>query len=724
MGVYSKNKQYIPDVKRNNFDQSYQNNLTLGFGYEIPFFCKDVLPGDTTEIDAALGLRFMPMTFPAQTKIRCDVHFFYVRNRNLFKGFNDLVFDNDSTLTMPYLSVRERNRQLTTKSLGDYLGLPTTVVGSNVRSENIGDLDNKALSVPNGVQLLVNPSTLGGDKLAMFPLYQHPNFSPNYAYNYKPANGSQVSALAWKKVHSYLQVLSTDSEGRFYQGEVIRFKFETSYDVLNEFDGFFYLFAQYRNNVNDWIEQVPVGLGGITKVGGDNPNMYYLTFVVQETFNVDDYYDCYLGAIMPANNLQLPVQFFTDGSFILHGVSTGFTDVLDASSILGIIPEDFRISALPFRAYESIHNAFYRDDRNNPYILNGKVEYNKYIPSQEGGVDDNIYQLHRRNWEQDFLTTATTSPQMGVAPLVGVTSTGVATFQDLDSGKSYKVQLETAEDGDTVVGGTYTENIPGSVARALMNTSTSGISINDLRSVNALQRWLETNIRRGMKARDQIIAHFGVTPDYAELDMPEFLGGFSQYAQINQVDQTSQTTELSPLGSFAGQAALRGGSKHKIRHFADEHGYIIGIVSVVPVPCYSQLLPKHFTKFNALDFFSPEFGHLGHQPIPYREVCPLQAILNGTSLDSTFGYQRAWYEYLSSVDEVHGDFRTNLKDFILGRVFNTVPSLNPSFLTVDEDQLNNIFAVEDEAYDKILGQIHVDCVMKRPIPRFGIPKLE
>jgi len=147
-------------------------------------------------------------------------------------------------------------------------------------------------------------------------------------------------------------------------------------------------------------------------------------------------------------------------------------------------------------------------------------------------------------------------------------------------------------------------------------------------------------------------------------------------------------------------------------------------------------MPKDFIKSSPLDYFFPEFGHLGMQPITYNEVCPLQALATDINPNSTYGYQRAWYEYLSATDEVHGDFRYTLRDFVLYRDFGRVPSLSEEFLTVRPGQLNDIFTVnsvpdpsdptgeEKILIDPFLGQLHIDCVMKRPIPRFGIPRLE
>ena len=80
-----KEKQPVPQPNRNSFDLSFDNNLTTTFGKLVPVFVKEVIPGDSFEIDTQFGLRMMPTVFPVQSKVRADIHFFYVRNRNLWK---------------------------------------------------------------------------------------------------------------------------------------------------------------------------------------------------------------------------------------------------------------------------------------------------------------------------------------------------------------------------------------------------------------------------------------------------------------------------------------------------------------------------------------------------------------------------------------------------------------------------------------------------------------
>lgn len=379
-----------------------------------------------------------------------------------------------------------------------------------------------------------------------------------------------------------------------------------------------------------------------------------------------------------------------------------------------------RISALPFRAYESIYNSFYRNQQNNPFKINGSIEYNKFVTTDDDGADTTPYILYRRNWEQDFMTSCLPSPQQGTAPLLGA-RTNIQSYEITDSsGQKYIVNTSD----NTVTGiSSYNGSIDESTIKALNSAVEIGISINDLRNVNSLQRWLEINAQRGYRYKDQILSHFGVEIECKILDMPEYLGGFSEDVNINAIYQQEQT-DIADLGSFAGVGTCMARSQHQISRYCDEHGFIIGILSVVPIPSYSQLLPKYFTKFNALDYFFPEFNHLGFQPVPIKEVSPLQAKLSNVDVNRTFGYNRAWYDYLKSTDEVHGLFRTNLRNFLINRVFGSVPELSPDFIEIDPTQVNDVFAVTDSNDDKILGQVYFKCIVDRPISKYGTPRLE
>ena len=132
-GVFARTNEVNSHPKRNTFPLSFQNNLSGKFGVLYPCLVQDVVPGFTFKAKPTFALEFMPTAFPVQTRMRARMHFFYVRNRNLWKDFADFYGKTKEGLVSPYLLFRQGtsfNSMAKTGSLGDYLGLPTTFAGS------------------------------------------------------------------------------------------------------------------------------------------------------------------------------------------------------------------------------------------------------------------------------------------------------------------------------------------------------------------------------------------------------------------------------------------------------------------------------------------------------------------------------------------------------------------------------------------------------------------
>lgn len=777
--IFTRTNEYVQPVKRNTFDLSFQNNLTMQFGKLYPAFVQEVLPGDSFKIKPTFALEFMPMVFPVQTRMRANLHFFYVRNRNLWKDFPDFIA-NTKEVEPPYLDMNGRYKDfLSVGGLGDYLGLPVNqygIYGTSVYNSDLLPLASCFSDVDDGYP---SGSFYVPDVEAM---YQYLIERPVNAIT--PFVGSYTSQSVRTNLSCFFSGTNSGPSAIPFKFSEIKsgFRFDIDYsfgDVVNFSD------VELRRILDNFIFVVSFNKKDDTNLEN---HLIYVQYPRNEYFHIDSEYNDnsktlhlhatssssvlsdLLSKFSDDNDVEIlfylfaptpepqgtPPANWTNPNGIVYGemsssapstfkskLSISLSISLLTSPVQGLSPENspyydsvanpngLKISALVPRGIETIYNAFYRDIRNNPFMIDGQPEYNKYLETQDGGRDTTPYQLHYRNWEQDFLTTAVQSPQQGQAPLVGISSNGQMKFQSED-GEVFTAQAKFAEDGETLTGFTVeSPNMPAGNLRALVDMASSGISINDLRNVNSLQRWLENNMRKGLRLKDQIKAHFNVDIRYDELDMPEFIGGCSETIDVRMVTQTSADVADSPLGSYAGQATCVGTSNHNISHYCDEHGYIIGIFSVAPVPNYSQLLPKHYLKRNVLDYFFPEFGHIGYQPIRYNEVCPVQTFNAKDDLNGTFGYQRAWYDYLARTDEVHGLFRSTLRNYLMNRVFDFKPELTKSFLLVDPTQLNDVFAtnIVDEQTgevkdDKILGQIYFDVKAKRPIPMFGIPRLE
>lgn len=807
-------KDYVDKPNRNTFDLSYQNNLTMEFGKLYPVFCKEVVPGDSMRIKPTFGLRFMPLVFPIQTRMQANLHFFYVRNRNLWKDWPDFIGRTKKDLVLPYLSKEVAKKVCKTRGLGDYFGLPTTIVGEYGSKREFSDSSilSKVETWNNSFTNYALSSTESiadswANGLAFSTVKANTDSLPSAASSAYRTAGSVSEPLDFESIksvngHRYLRfdvrlLVSNSSSTHFNRFRIdlytpwgdgdYRQTVNTSYEAVSGASGEYYnLLVPSRPTdlaIGDALS-VYKGSGasagflmsGVTAVVTGTPVLSGSNYVVPVSVGVDldddsvrwiwlDYNTdptstksgSYADLISGLKELYGTTRVLV--SLRVAGTSTSYNSYASwADRFAGPISMDFmseelsnqdisnftdrynpyangdiKISALPFRAYESIYNAFYRNQFNDPFTIDGVKEYNKFITTDEGGEDSTPYDICYRNYEQDFLTSAKQSPVDGdITPLVGVSGTGTFTFQNAD-GSQVNITPKFAEDGNTIIGLETVEGTPENTSsiRRLMDMASVGISINDFRNVNALQRWLETNLRRGYRYKDQLLSHFGVDAKFDVLDMPEFIGGMSEPVLVNQinqnVDQTGDPSGLGDfskvLGSFAGQASVLAQSRHNIEKYCDEHGFIIGILSITPVPNYSQLLPKFFLKSSVLDYYFPEFGHIGNQPIPYSEVCPLQSYIAGDKLTDVFGYQRAWYDYLASVDEVHGDFRTSLEGFLINRVFDVRPELGKDFLQVTPDDMSNPFSVTDDV-DKILGQIYFEVTAQRPIPKFGIPRLE
>lgn len=733
------------DVKVNNFDWSHANNLTTQIGRITPIFC-DLVPAKTSfRVNPRFGLQFMPMVFPIQTRMKARISFFRYPLRALWKDYKDFIGNFRDGLEEPYINFNTETRlkkMASTGSLGDYLGLPTTAVG-------------------------LYGSTVSGNKLGITLQSSNKGYSLSVGYEYDKSNYFNTFEEA-----TYTELLSTPSNAGYaaakislpagWSNNLVTYKGKKGIAV--KLDSAPAWSVTFDNSLIFIYPNASTAGGSLSTNGA--------ILVYDSMINKDYAFFCSVDSSYTFDDLSLASSTFglligkrgnlvsTDGQntfpsislYSVTGVSSDNTPVeinLNTSpwynSLSANKNEQQKILAYGFRAYEGIYNSFYRDNRNNPYYLNGEVQYNTWIPNDKGGEDNELYELRYANWEKDFLTTAVQSPQQGNAPLVGIT-TYTQTVDNHDGtktelvktaivdedGKKYGLSFKSSSDG--LEGVEYVELDNGTAvrqARSLYDLATSGISIPDLRMVNCYQKFLELNMRKGYSYKDIVEGRFAVKVRYADLLLPEFFGGVSRDIDVNSVTQTvdqnvqGQTNDYDKaLGSQAGLAGVRGEANANIECFCDEESIIMGVLVVTPLPVYTQLLPKHFTYRGLMEHYQPEFNLIGFQPIKYNEVCPIQAYnADKKSLTETFGYNRPWYEYAQKYDVAHGLFRTDLSNFLMHRVFNQKPELAQSFLTVDPDQVTDVFAVT-ETTDKIYGQIWFDITCKLPIARVAIPRLD
>lgn len=390
------------------------------------------------------------------------------------------------------------------------------------------------------------------------------------------------------------------------------------------------------------------------------------------------------------------------------------------------------LDMMPFAAYQLIWYEYFRDRNFVADDVLGMPMVSGEVPAVSGIP---LLQLQTRNYAHDYFTSALPFTQRGVDVMVPLsfTSTDVnyldqtlAFGQDglpLDGGGHYI--LGTNIDGDTIISGDGpATNGPAQMRNIESISADSGdITINDLRSAIALQVWLERNAVGGSRYTESTQAHFGVKPQDSRLQRPEYIGGGRINAQISEVVSTAWSDDGSgsvPLANMAGHG-IAYGNTNRFNYYCTEHGFIMGILSILNPASYQQGLPRMFRRKTFLDYPWPTFAKLGEQTVNNFEIfCNPASLLEDADGDvPLFGYQSRYADWKYMCSTNHGDFKDTLLFWTLTRFFETPPILSAEFNLFDDEIQNRIFAVE--GVDSFWIYCHNKISVKRPLPYFGTP---
>lgn len=430
-------------------------------------------------------------------------------------------------------------------------------------------------------------------------------------------------------------------------------------------------------------------------------------------------------------------------------------DWLDQGSLhdyLGVAPipdsefgtwTDRILSPFPSAAYYKIWYDYYRD-RN--YVADNEMLPIRYGETLNENV--NVYmpefgQLRTRDWQKDYFTSALPWTQRGDEVLMPLMGSGDVEY--MPASRVYRFAGAEDDSGNFLIAGNpttpdnflYSESSgpasdPTNFARIeniqSVNIDASSVSINDLRQAVRLQEWLERNAVAGSRYNESIMAHFARRTSDGRLQRAEYLGGGMVPVQISEVMTTAWSQDADandvPPANMTGRG-IAYANKNGFTYNCEEHGFVMGIMSVMPKSAYMNGTPRMFVhRRDFLDWPWPSFGHLGEQPVYKYELYANAA--NMPDIDDMdaaplFGYQSRYADWKWLPSTAHGDFRTTLDFWHLDRKFGASPTLGATFVNFEDTLQDRIFAVSES--DTLWCYVYNSATVVRSLPYYGTPML-
>lgn len=203
-----------------------------------------------------------------------------------------------------------------------------------------------------------------------------------------------------------------------------------------------------------------------------------------------------------------------------------------------------------------------------------------------------------------------------------------------------------------------------------INVENGTFTINQIRMGNHLLEYDERGLISGGRYDDWVLGEFNVKTS-RNLCIPELLGVQRSDIVFDEVVSTSNETaadssDVTGLGDLGGKGTgyLNGAP---IRFTATEHGFLMAIYSIVPNVSYAPARRRFYDRLTFQDLYAPKLDHIGFQPLLGENVTTgftrfgtgpeaVNGAVNLPYIGTTeaVGYQPAYVELTTAVDEVHG----------------------------------------------------------------------
>lgn len=392
------------------------------------------------------------------------------------------------------------------------------------------------------------------------------------------------------------------------------------------------------------------------------------------------------------------------------------------------IPKIGRPAAYPLWAYNRIYNDHIRP-----------------IDLQPEEVDKNNIQCHKALWEWDYFTRGRVYRQRGEVPIVPLSKEltlphraeiGVNFKQDTEvqnqfaigfggikgapSWEDYRRRYNDANQGSTInenwnldtkytftsddgyvhygttigrVGSqdhSITHGVPTYVKMLDhdLNADGVGMNLNDLMVSMGIMAVLVNNAKITYRYIDFLEQRYGIKRQDARLQMSEYIGKETFEITAQGIVQTSYgdvAQNQTPQGYITAQAT-GAGNNLTFDYTAQEHGYVISILSIVPSTIYEQGLPRLLQTKTRFEWATPELVNMPARETRTGELFFTQNHENDLKL---FNWTDVYNEYRTDTNNTTGLIRPStpngLPSYTLCRNFAEAPVFNLEFVQVNAD---------------------------------------
>lgn len=182
---------------------------------------------------------------------------------------------------------------------------------------------------------------------------------------------------------------------------------------------------------------------------------------------------------------------------------------------------------------------------------------------------------------------------------------------------------------------------------------------------------------------------------------------------VSEVLQTSEKN-TTPLGEMGGHG-IAGGQDHIGKYRCEEHGILMGLLSIIPENLYQQGIERQWLYETRWDFPNPLFTGLSEQEVYQAEIF---ATHNDADENETiFGYIGRYDECRVKHSKVVSGMRDDFDFWHISEQYTGAPTLNSSFIECDPRK--DIFAVPSE--DGFIISVGNQLSAIRPIPAMNVP---